>query len=150
MKKLYSFFSLLLTITIMLIVFLTDILLIKNVIYEVLSLLNINGFNISIIIGSLAVVLLFSFVIILLLYRKKNTMYVISSFLASSLSIGFFTLFFSSFDIVKKFYFLSNEFSELVKSSFNKIVVINLVICFVLTIISVIYLLRRRKNEKEN
>jgi len=94
-----------------------------------------------------------SFVIIILLYVKNGKRYIFSSLLASGISILFFTLYFRSFDIVKNFYVVSKEFSQIIKSTFNTISVFNIVLSSLLIFINVIYLIciiiRRKKNEKE-
>lgn len=150
MKVLYSFFSIVLTFFILLGCLILDALLSKKVIYELLVLINKgNIFNINIIFFIFALVFLCSFVIIFLLFIKKNSKYIASSFLASGICVIFFTLFFSRFNIVKNFYFASNDFSSLVKNSFRNIAITNFLVGFLLILITIIYFIRRNKNEKE-
>lgn len=150
MKVVYSFLSLLLTVFIVSIFGILDIILFKDVVVQIFNLINRNIFDFNMLFLILGIVFLCSFVIIFLLYIRKNSKYIISSVLASAISVMFFTCFFGRFDIVKNFYFASNEFSQLVKNTLLNVSITNFSISLLLIIISIIYFIRRNKNEKES
>ena len=116
----------------------------KAPILQGLSLIGKNNFDFNIIFFAFALVFFCTFVIIFLLSRK-NGKYFMSSILASAISIAFFSVFISQFDIVRNFYFASNEFSLLVRGDFTKIFIANFSISFLLIFIMIIYFFRRRK-----
>ena len=146
MKIIYSFLSLLLTGFILLGCLICDVIIGQDAILEFSKLINKNFFEINIIFLILIIDFFCIFGIILLLHMRKNSKYTRSSIFASGISIIFFTLFIYQFDIVKKFYFASNEFSTLVKSAFKNICITNFSIGLLLIIIIFI---RRNKNEKK-
>jgi len=149
MRILYSFLSVILTLLLLLKCVLLDVLVSKKAITAFCDMINKNLFEINVIFFIFILAFLCSSAIILLLYIRKNSKYIISSFLASGISIMFFTLFFSGFDIVKNFYFASNEFSELVKNCFKNIALTNFSVSFLLILLTIIYFIRRKKDEKE-
>jgi len=149
MKILYSFLSVLLTLLILLECALLDVVVSHKAINEIFKLVNREFFGINIIFFVFMLAFLCSFVIIFLLYKRKSSKYIVSSLFASGVAIVFFTLFFSGFDIVKNFYFASNEFSELVKSSLKNIAITNFSLGILLIVVTIIYFIRRRKDEKE-
>ena len=150
MRVLYSFLSLVLTFFILLFCVALDVLVARDAIYESLSFINkVEYFNLNIILFVFALVFLCGFGIIFLLYIRKNSKYIVSSFLASGVAIFFFTVFFNSFDIVKSFYFASNEFSSMMRSSFRNISVTNFSVGGLLILITFIYFIRRNKYEEE-
>ena len=113
----------------------------------------INLLNFKQILLIISLAFLCGFVIIYLLYIKNGKKYILSSLMASSISVIFFTLYISSFNIVKNFYVASKEFSDSVKLVFNRIFTFNILSSFAVILIILIYfickLIRRNKNEKE-
>lgn len=157
MKILYSILSLIITIGLIICCLMTDIILSRE---AVLGALEIVGktelykmFDFSKIFFIISLAFLCSFVIIILLYIKNGKKYIWSSLLASAISVLFFTLYFRSFNVIKNFYLVSKEFSDIVKSSFNNIFVFNMSFSLAVIFISVFYLIRklirRNKYEKE-
>ena len=144
MTVLYSFLSIISTLLIIITCTLIDVILCKAPILQGLSLIGKNNFDFNIIFFAFALVFFCTFVIIFLLSRK-NGKYFMSSILASAISIAFFSVFISQFDIVRNFYFASNEFSLLVRGDFTKIFIANFSISFLLIFIMIIYFFRRRK-----
>lgn len=149
MRILSSFLSIIMTLLILVTCASLDLILSKDAIIAGLDLIGKNNFNFNIILLGFSLVFFCTFVIIFLMSRK-NSKYFMSSILASAISIIFFTLFFGSFDIVKNFYFASNEFSALVKGCFTNIFIANFSISLLLILFMIIYFIRRRKNEKKH
>lgn len=150
MKGLYSFLSLLLTAFILVGCVLLDVIIGKEILYEFLSLIDkADVFKLNLILFVFSLVFLCGFGIIFVLYIRKNSKYIMSSFVASGFAIMFFTMFFNSFDIVKNFYFASNEFSLAVKSSIRNISIANFSIGGLLILITIFYFIRRNKYEEK-
>ena len=158
MKILYSILSLIIAVGLIAGCALIDLVISKDSIFGTLEIIgktelyNLLDFGKIFLIISLA--FLCSFGIIILLYIKNGKKYILSSLLATSLSIIFFTLYFRSFDLIKNFYVVSEEFSKLVKSTFDNIFAFNIIFSFAVILIIIINLIRkviirRNKDEKE-
>ena len=150
MKILYSFLSVVLTLLIVAGIALIDVFVAKDAIVAGLEIINKNFFDFNVILFVILLDFLCAFGIISVLYVKKNSKLAISSLFASSLAIIFFTLFFGRFGIVKNFYFISNEFSQLVRSAFRNIGITNFSLSALLILLTILYFIRRNKDEKGN
>lgn len=157
MKILYSILSLIIAIGLIISCLMTDIILSREAVFGALEMVGKTElyklFDINKIFLIISLAFLCSFVIIILLYIKNGKKYIWSSLLASAISVLFFTLYFNSFNVIKNFYLVSKEFSDIVKLSFNKIFVFNMSVSLAVILISVFYLIRklirRKKDEKE-
>lgn len=158
MKILYSILSLIVAIGLIVGCTLIDLVISKDVILAGLGIIGkaelFNMLDFGKIFLVISIAFLCSFGIIVVLYIKNGKKHILSSLLASSVSIIFFTLYFRSFELVRNFYLVSEEFSKLVKITFNNIFTFNLIFSFaviLLVIISLIckVIIRRNKDEKE-
>jgi len=94
------------------------------------------------------------FGIMLLLVIKKKVEFLCSSLISSGIVLLIFSWFFSSFNVIKNFYFASNDFSNIVRTGLKNFFFTNILLGSIILIISssfifVKFFVRRKVYEEE-
>ena len=155
MILLYSLLSFLLTCLITSVCITTSGLWLKDAINMAFDIININNFlNFKLIFFAYIIAFFCISGIMLLLVIKNKVEFLCSSLISSGIVVLIFSWFFSSFNVVKNFYFASNDFSNIVRLGLKKFFFTNILLGSIILIISssfifVKFFVGRKEYEKE-
>ncbi len=133
----YSLLSLVLTCLISFVCITTSGFWLKDAIYMLLEIVHVNNFfAIKLILLAYIIAFFCIFGIMVLLAFKKKVEFLCSSLMSSGIVVLIFSWFFSSFNVVKNFYFVSNDFSNIVRIALKKFFFTNILLGSIILIIS--------------
>lgn len=146
MHVVYSLFSVILSMCILLVGVVLGSFWCKDVAVKIMTELSVyNNLYFYLILFVFSVALLVIFGIMLLFIKSKMKYYLSSSLIASGISMLLFSLFFRNFNIIKNFYFISTEFSNEVKMSLEYFFMTNIILGSIILVLGIIMLYKNFK-----